>query len=159
MRHYSKLIGKLAVTATVLFGLCALGPAPIQGQKLGIKPHTNLQPQDERTLESEQTPVVMAPVGSAPDEHRDQEVQVQAGSHDAVSVLSAAQRGGRSGADDSARSVLNAASARMGGESSHSWLWALLVLGCVVGGVFGVKRWADNNIPNAPTVVPKRQGW
>ena len=161
MRCKRKIFIRIVATASVLFGLVALGPAPLQGQKLGLKPHTDLQAQDEKTLESEQTPVTAGQVGGAPVDHRDEEVAVQAGSQDGLTVLSAAQRnaGASDQSPDSAKQVLGAASARLQPETNRSWLWLVLILGTVVGGIVGVKRWADQNIPAAPTVTPKRPGW
>ena len=156
------LIAKLVVTASVLFGLCALGPAPLQGKALGLKPHTDLRPQGEQELEREQTPVVLRLNRLGNQVHPcDQEVAVQSGNHEALSVLSAAARTGgeNTGTRDPARQVLGAATARMGPEANRSWVWIVLVLAGVAGGIFGVKRWADNNIPNAPTVTHKPQGW
>ncbi|HLK15685.1 MAG TPA: hypothetical protein VKT78_12855 [Fimbriimonadaceae bacterium] len=158
MRLESKLCVKLLATAGILFGLCALGPAPLMGQKLGIKPHTNLHDNSEKTLQSEQTPVQMGQVGSGPEAHHDLDVAIQPGRSEGEAVLAAGAQ--RSLANDpNADQVLKAASARVAPQSNRSWMWIGLVFLCLGGAIFGAKRWADTNIPNVPTATPKRQGW
>lgn len=150
---------RTAVTAAVLFVLAALGPAPIRGDRYGIKPHTNLQKQDEKTLESEQHPVIMGQVGGAAPVKHEQQMYDQTSSQDAARVFKAAARGDASNGAIDANQVLAAGSARIQPSSSHGWLWAALVLATVVGGVIGVKKWADHTIPDLPAPSPKRQGW
>jgi hypothetical protein len=150
---------RTTLSAVALLVLCALGPAPIRGDRYGIKPHDNLQKQDEKTLEAEQHPVVMGQVGAPTPAHVDVQMGTESGGQDASAVLSAAQRNGKSPGGSSASQVIGAASRRIQTGPSYSWIWGVLILGCVVGGIFGVKRWADNNVPNMPTITSKRQGW
>jgi hypothetical protein len=161
MNYSNKAFTRIIVGACALMGLYTLGPAPINGQMYNIKPHTNLQKQDEKTLESEQHPVTMDQVGGPVQGHVDVQMQDQSGSQDATAVFNAAQRGGKSSSDSNASQVLGAASERLQNSgSSHSWIWALVLVTGIIGGIFGVKRWADNNIPNAPNVsAPKRDTW
>lgn len=150
---------RATVSAVALLVLCALGPAPIRGDRYGIKPHNNLQKQDEKTLEAEQHPVVMGQVGTPTPPHMDVQMGTQSDGQDASAVLSAAQRNAKAPQGSSASQVIGAASRRLQDESNHNWLWAVLILGSVVGGIFVVKRWADDNIPNTPIITRKRQGW
>lgn len=150
---------RLVATAAVLFSLATLGPAPIRGDKYGITPHDNLQKQDEKTLESEQNPVVAGQVGAVSAPKAEVQMEVNTDSEQASNVFNAAHRSDSTGAAANSDQVIAAASARLEPQANHAWIWAALAVVAVVGGVLGVKRWADQNVPNMPTVTTKREGW
>src|ERR1700732_3817379 len=99
---------RATLTAAALLALCAPGPAPIRGERYNIKPHDNLKQQDEKTLESEQNPVVMPQVGAPAAAHVDVQMGSESGAQDASAVFSAAERG-KGAKDSSASQVLAAA--------------------------------------------------
>ncbi len=150
---------RVVLSATTLLALYNLGPAPIRGDRYNIAPHTNLQKQDEKTLEQEQShQVQMGQVGSQVAAHVDKPMDMDTGEGNGNSVLSAASHKGTD-SNAAANQVLTAANSRLQTEgSSHSWLWAILLVGAALAVVFGIKRWADNNVPDPPTITPKKNG-
>jgi hypothetical protein len=86
------------------------------------------------------------------------QMEVPSDSQNAASVLAQAERGNPT-LHTSGAQALGAANARIAAEGSHSWLWTVLLIGGLLAGIVGVKRWADKNIPNVPTVTPKHDGW
>lgn len=155
-KHSLKQILVIPAILSALFFLAAKGPAPLRGDKLGITPHTNLQKQDEKTLESEQQVKVIGEQGHVQLSPQDTGINLPADTGDAKSVLAQAANA-QDSSSAQAKQVLSAAEERLGPQRSTGWIWAFGILAVIACGLFGLKRWADQNIPSMPGAGPSRK--
>jgi hypothetical protein len=155
---------RLIPTLFCLLYLAALSPAPLVGHTGKAKMPNTVNRDNEQTLQQMGQPASMGQVGDVP-----QAKQVDAGalanpSQDGQDVLAAAaanhDRVAAAGADTEAQQVLGEVERRSENQGpGKSFLWAFVVVACIVGGVYGLKRWVDSNTPEVTEPNSSKSPW